>query len=679
MFSGSGRLGRQLILCSTLFGVALASAQQPSPATFDLDKGREVMLVLDGQWRFHPGDDPRWSDPAFNDSAWPLIRSDKSWSDQGYKNMSGYAWYRARVLVPAGEKPLALYIPRIRTKYQVFVDGRPLPHCRDQELGETAVASPPIVCSLPPQTPQPHSLTLAIRVWHWPHWAMYFGGGMTGGIRIGDAAVIQQLNMNHVYATGWRNVSGIVLAILEGLAAIASLALFALRPREREYLWFGLMLAVSVASRAWLQYRGFHLLGVFAYDGVACLLDLAATGAQFAFFYTLLRGRRNWLFWGAVAALSVHPIVVLFGLNQRISVALSNELLLFVFMPHTVWLLALVIRRAVEGYQDARLLLAPTLLVKASGVLAGALWIAYVLSWYRGPATWFNATSTQPFPWSLTDLTDALFLLAMLAILIYRFNRTSAQEERFALEFASARAVQNILIPETIPQLPGLNIETVYCPAAEVGGDLFQILPADSGSTLVVIGDVSGKGMPAAMTVSLIVGTLRTLAEFSDSPAEILRGLNRRLIGRSSGFTTCLILRIDQDGTCIIANAGHLAPYVNGKEVTVDCGLPLGIAEGAEYEESIFQLGADDHLTLLTDGVIEARSSTGELFGFERTAAASAQSAEHIATTAQQFGQEDDITVLTLQRTASFDVQTPQQKGRDHVAAMDNALSNSAG
>src|ERR1700746_2681776 len=178
MFSGSGRLGRQLILFSTLLGVALASAQQPSPATFDLDKGREVMLVLDGQWRFHPGDDPRWSDPAFNDSAWPLIRSDKSWSDQGYKNMSGYAWYRAAVLVPAAEKPFALYIPAISTKYQVFVDGKPLDHCRDEELGGTPVSSPPIVCTLPTQTPQAHAISLAVRVWHYPHWAMYFGGGM---------------------------------------------------------------------------------------------------------------------------------------------------------------------------------------------------------------------------------------------------------------------------------------------------------------------------------------------------------------------------------------------------------------------------------------------------------------------------------------------------------------------
>ena len=623
--------------------------------------------MLDDLWRFHPGDDPRWADPALNDSAWPLLLSDKSWSEQGYKDMSGYAWYRARVLVPAGEKPLALYIPRTNSKFQVFVNGKPLDHCRDEELGGTPVSSPPIVCTLLTQTQRAHAITLAVRVWHWPRWATYFGGGMTGGIRIGDAALIQRYNTAAVNTTSWNNVSQIILAILEGLAAIASLAFFALRPREREYLWFGIMIAFSAMFRAWAIHSYFHYHGIIRGELVGELIDLISIAAAVVFYCTLLRGRRNWLFWAMVVSRILDPLPYAVGETGSLSVAVLNEVNLLLFIPFVVWVVALVIRRAVEGYQDARLLLVPVFLGQVSWIFSLSLRIAFVLGWYRGPAAWFSATSKWPFPWNMTNLADALFLLAMLAILIYRFNRTSAHEERLASELASARAVQQILIPETIPQLPGLNIETVYRPASEVGGDLFQILPADSGSALVVIGDVSGKGMPAAMTVSLIVGTLRTLAEFSDSPAEILRGLNRRLIGRSSGFTTCLILRLEPDGTCVIANAGHLAPYVNGEELPLDCGLPLGISEDASYEETTFELDDDARITLLTDGVIEARSCTGELFGFDRTAAASAQSAEHIANTAQQFGQEDDITVLTLQRAPSFEVPTPQEKGRDHA------------
>jgi serine phosphatase RsbU (regulator of sigma subunit) len=173
-----------------------------------------------------------------------------------------------------------------------------------------------------------------------------------------------------------------------------------------------------------------------------------------------------------------------------------------------------------------------------------------------------------------------------------------------------------------------------------------------SGGVLVIIGDVSGKGMPAAMTVSLLVGTVLTLADSTTRPSEILTGLNRRLQGRSrGGFTTCLVLRADADGALTIANAGHIAPYLAGKELPLENGLPLGISADTIYAESIFQLSLGQQLTLLTDGVVEARNKAGELFGFERSASRSTQHAEVIAQAAEAFGQEDDITVVTVART----------------------------
>ena len=140
-----------------------------------------------------------------------------------------------------------------------------------------------------------------------------------------------------------------------------------------------------------------------------------------------------------------------------------------------------------------------------------------------------------------------------------------------AAELAAGRAVQQVLIPEEIPTIPGFNIQSVYKPYGEVGGDFFQVLPVKSdlgaGGALVIIGDVSGKGMPAAMTVSLLVGTVRTLAHYTQSPGEILSAMNQRMLARShGGFTTCLVLRADADGTLTIANAGHIAPYLAGKE-----------------------------------------------------------------------------------------------------------------
>jgi len=209
------------------------------------------------------------------------------------------------------------------------------------------------------------------------------------------------------------------------------------------------------------------------------------------------------------------------------------------------------------------------------------------------------------------------------------------------------------MIPEALPKVAGYAIESIYQSALEVGGDFFQIIPLADESTLVVLGDVSGKGLKAAMNVALIVGTLRTLAEFSSSPAAMLNGLNRRLVGRlQGGFATTVAFRIEMSGDCTLANAGHLPPFLNSSEIVLEPSLPLGIDPDAEYENTHIALHDEDRLTLYTDGVLEATNEDGELYGFDRVAAllADRPDAASIAATARAFGQEDDITVLTITR-----------------------------
>jgi hypothetical protein len=259
--------------------------------------------------------------------------------------------------------------------------------------------------------------------------------------------------------------------------------------------------------------------------------------------------------------------------------------------------------------------------------------------------------------WQYTISTLSLLGIVTLAILARDLIRDRREKQRMAAELEAGRAVQQVLIPEEIPTIPGFNIQSVYKPYGEVGGDFFQVLPVNSdrtaGGVLAIIGDVSGKGMPAAMTVSLLVGSVRTLAHYTQSPGEILAAMNQRMLARShGGFTTCLVLRADLDGTLTIANAGHIAPYLGGKELPLENGLPLGLAAETVYAESTFQLAQGQRLTLVTDGVAEARDKSGALFGFDRTAAISSQSADQIAKTAELFGQDDDITVLTLAYTA---------------------------
>jgi serine phosphatase RsbU (regulator of sigma subunit) len=203
----------------------------------------------------------------------------------------------------------------------------------------------------------------------------------------------------------------------------------------------------------------------------------------------------------------------------------------------------------------------------------------------------------------------------------------------------------------------GYALEAAYLPANEVGGDFYQVLVQADGSTLIVVGDVSGKGLKAAMTGALAIGALRTLAAEGLGPAELLRRLNGQIAAaQDGGFITCICARLEtglnRDGMTI-ANAGHLSPYRHGEEVEVDSGFPLGIVAGAAYGETVVTLAAGDRMTFLSDGVLEARAGDGELLGFARMAELSVGTADAIAEAARRFGQEDDITVLTLARVGA--------------------------
>jgi hypothetical protein len=268
-----------------------------------------------------------------------------------------------------------------------------------------------------------------------------------------------------------------------------------------------------------------------------------------------------------------------------------------------------------------------------------------ILHWHGAALPSTGASSAFRF-----DAISIFFTaLASAWVTTRHINEEGARQLRAETELEAARAVQQVLIPDDIPTLPCFKIESVFQPAGQVGGDFFQILPIERGCVLIVIGDVSGKGMPAAMTVSLLVGTLRTLANYTASPARILAEMNQRMLVRSKdGFTTCLVLHADPDGTVTAANAGHLPPYCSGEEMVIEGGLPLGLDAHSTYQESKFELAPGAQLTLLTDGVVEARSSTGELFGFARAQALSRESAERIAEAARAFGQDDDITVVTV-------------------------------
>jgi len=222
-------------------------------------------------------------------------------------------------------------------------------------------------------------------------------------------------------------------------------------------------------------------------------------------------------------------------------------------------------------------------------------------------------------------------------------------------ELAAAHEIQRLMVPDEVPPAPGYKIESIYRPAAQVGGDFFQVIPLHDGQTLVIIGDVSGKGLSAAMIVSMLIGTLRTISNVSQEPSQILVELNRMLIEhKHSGFVTCLAVRLDASGQVALANAGHLPPWLNGVEVACAGSVPLSLVASAAPEEASLVMHPGDRLTLLTDGLVEARDPQGILFGFDRTEALIRQraSALALAQAAVDHGQKDDLTVISIVRTA---------------------------
>jgi sigma-B regulation protein RsbU (phosphoserine phosphatase) len=636
----------------------MAAACGTQAQVFDFENSHSQTISLDGLWRFYLGDDPDgrlgWANPAFNDSNWQLLRSDTSWSEQGYKNYTGFAWYRFKVLLPDRHGKLAICIPRLRTSYQIFANGRLIGQFGGMPpRGEYIIEFDHIVPLPPQEPPSGHALSIAIRVWHMG-WFDKGNGGPAGSATFGEVSALNVLKAQDNWARFWSITSGNALMLMNLLAAFAGFFLFCMRPADREYLWFGIYELLTGVEHLCTDRVMFYPTGWK--DN--WLLDGSLAAASWFFFllfvFRILNGRRNWLFWAAIGTEIATLLACVAAVAQWVSLDQYVIGWAVFLIPYFACILGLLFRRARQGIPDAQLMLVPVAICYIS-------WFAFNVldvfsqagqTWVGRDFGWFYQLSRWPFPFSFQDVADMLMLLAVVAVLPLRFAASRRDEERLSAEMESARTVQQVLIPHEIPSVPGFAIQCVYKPAGHVGGDFFQIIPIASEGILIAIGDVSGKGMPAAMTVSLLVGTLRTLAHYTQSPSEILASMNQRMLARSQGgFTTCLVLRVAEDCTLTVANAGHLAPYLHGTELEIENGLPLGLAAESNYPETTVLLPENAQLTLVTDGVVEARARTGELLGFERAAILSMQPAESIAYAAQTFGQEDDITVLTLARS----------------------------
>ena len=644
----------------------------------------QSIVALNGPWKFHIGDNPAWADPNFDDSQWETVdltpkagvldprnrepRYVQGWTMKGHPGYWGYAWYRLRIPVTSapGEKLALLTYGWVDDGYQLFDNGQLLGSWgkfRGPGKWPVVYFTQPAMFILPqPGTggnasTGPATVELAFRCWMGPVSPSHrpFTGGLHYAPLLGEAGAItaqahmEWLELVRTYA------SAPFAASLFLLLAIVAATLILFDRSDSVYLWVaGALLICGIrevffAVSVWTRWESFRTY-FFQIEVICYPLMFGAWGMVWWIWFKLRRP--HWVP-TAIAALTLLNMVS----------ELPGEDLLYDLIPHPVGmifhaaslvarllLLAIIVFIVGKGIRERGW--EGWLVLPAVVPLAFAQFQSELIS-----RNWHGTFAVFGIVFFYSEIAN-LFLSAVVALLLLRRLLVSLRRQRgMALDVKQAQEVQRVLIPEELPHVPGLTIESEYRPAREVGGDFFQIIPnASDGSVLIVVGDVTGKGLQAGMLVALIVGAIRNQTDTNFDSLSMLQSLNRRLIGRGHAHATCLALRITADGAVTLANAGHLPPYLNGKELPMEGAMPLGMIEGAEFSVMQFDLAPGDSLMLLSDGIAEARDEQGQLFGFERIHEMLKQprSAAEVATTAQDFGQQDDISVLSISRAVNL-------------------------
>lgn len=581
-------------------------------------------LTLSDGWREHDGDNLAWAQTNFDDTGWTAVSLD----GLGPARV-GWRWYRLHVKIAAGHPHLHLLIAGGEGTYELYLNG--------EKQADTQLQ--PLLAKRP--TEQIFSLDddgadveIALRTYATPTYTSWnLPLFLTAAIGTPGAIDNEQraLQSRRMY----RALPSIAVNAALMLAGIAAFALFRTQRRHAEYLWLGLYLCLLGLSN--------FLLGVVQPGIIPLALNnlvadpviylFAIAQIEFTFSFAGTRVSRPWRVY---EALLLVPLIFL-GLMELgrfpSTVYLTMEAL--AILPAALILPVMLLVWYRRGNREAGWLIVPSLLPAATSALTDISSVSMYTGWgkvdFLGDPVFVGSVPLQT-----ADLGDLLFLLAIGVVMFFRFTRVSREQARTAAELDAARTIQRRLVPETLPEIAGYVIEAAYFPADEVGGDFYQVLESTGGAKLVVVGDVSGKGLKAAMTGTLAMGAVRALATEGLGPGAVLERLNQHLAETNDeGFVTCVCARITPDGDVTVANAGHLPPYRNGEELLVAADLPLGILAEQKYADQTFRL---------------ERDTRGALFGFERTRAISNETAGAIASAALQFGQEDDITVLTLTR-----------------------------
>ncbi len=260
----------------------------------------------------------------------------------------------------------------------------------------------------------------------------------------------------------------------------------------------------------------------------------------------------------------------------------------------------------------------------------------------------------------------------ILELLERRVEHEVRERERIEQELLVARRIQQASLPKEVPTLEGWRITPFYQPAREVGGDFYDFHLLSGDRLGLVVGDATGKGVPAALVMSTTCGMLRLAAQSpTSSPGEILQRVNEALFPYipANMFVTCFYAILDpRSGSLSYANAGHDLPFRRRRSGDAEelraRGMPLGLMPGMSYEEKEITLQAGEAALFYSDGLVEAHDVHREMFGFPRLRALVAEYGEEgplvdslleelYSFVGEGWEQEDDITLLTLRRSAT--------------------------
>lgn len=606
-------------------------------------------LAVQGNFRMQTGDDMRWANPDFDDSRWRLIASDKTLADYGLRTYQGLLWYRIKVQLSPIHGPISMRLAQTFSSYQVFANGRQVAEYGGMPPRGVRYNSSQKTFSLqiPPETT---NVVLAIRVW--ANTITAVPGMSANGVLIGLAPEIEQerrlIQADNVYNYGPWAVDTVVTFLFGVLLLILYLA----QRDHMEYFWLGVTSVSGALGNGLGVLQGLAFLSYSWQFRLAIPLQVIAVVTQIEFVFRFVGVRPNrWV-------RSLQVFILLFGfsfiflyiyINPAMN-AFTQGIVAILVGGIGLLFVALLAYWFLRGNREAGLLLIPIAISNAASFIDVVSSLAFFLHLRKEPTSVLPLIHFGPVPVTVATLSDLPYFMVILLIIGLRFVRVSRERERAAAELEAAKGVQSLMLPNTNIETPGYTVTSAYVPAREVGGDFFYLSPTANGGLLVVIGDVVGKGMQAAMTVSMIVGALRRVR--TNDPVQVLEELNLVLLDqRHSSLTTCICAHFSPNQTITIANAGHPSPYRNDKELPIAGGLPLGVMAEVEYVDQSFALDSADRLLFVSDGVIEARNAKGELYGFDRFMAGLSQthSPSEIAKIAQEFGQEDDITVVAVE------------------------------